>query len=317
MQPNRRTLLKTLGVGAIGAHATLRTDATGTDEQSPPSTSPPERGTTDAGPPSERIAWGPPAAVGNGTIRTFVASTGSGKPRSVGVRFSADALEGLPTAPTDGKWNIPDGKAPCCGHETVLGFPETAASIPFRWFMLNWNPTGHPPPDVYAVPHFDFHFYLMPREKRTEIRNGDCPRASTAVTCETLQRGTEPLPSGQRPPDYESLGAVEPGMGNHLMDLTAPEFNGEPFTHTFLWGTFDGELIFFEPMVTRSFFRDLCTEIRRPITMPTAFPTMGWYPTAYAIRYSRTGDAYAVSLESFRWFGNQTNGRDHADVMRC
>ena len=300
MVSNRRTLLKALGFGASGSRFGFDTNRPA--ERPLLATSIPNEGAKKGNTSPSRTTFGPPADVGDGVIRTFVTSAQSGKPLSVGVRFTAEVLSGLPTATTDGTWEIPDGKTPCCGHETILAFPEGGKTIPFRWFMLNWNPDGHPPPDVYSVPHFDFHFYLMPRAKRDEIENGYCPEASTAVTCETLERGTEPLPLRQRPPEYESLSAVEPGMGNHLMDRTAPEFNGEPFTHTFLWGTFDGELIFFEPMVTRSFLRDLCTEIRVPIELPSAFPEPGWYPTEYALRYFGDRETYSVSLESFRWF---------------
>ncbi|WP_231186465.1 hypothetical protein [Haladaptatus sp. DYF46] len=317
MPLNRRRLLKALGTGTAGSYVASGTEATTFGREIPGATPLPGERSTEAGLPPTQTAWGRSVAVGNGTIRTFVTHTGSERPLSVGVQFTADTLEGLPTAPTDGKWDVPDGKAPCCGHETVLEFPTSDVPIPFRWFMLNWNPAGHPPPDVYAVPHFDFHFYLMPRAKRSEIRNGNCPRAETAVTCETLRRGTEPLPPRQRPPDYESLGAVEPGMGNHLMDLTAPEFNDDPFTHTFLWGTFDGEVIFFEPMITRSFLRGFCTETRKPIKMPPTFPNAGWYPTAYAIRHSSAHDVFSVSLESFRWFGSETLGHDSTDETGC
>jgi hypothetical protein len=49
--------------------------------------------------------------------------------------------------------------------------------------------------------------------------------------------------------------AMAANMGNHLIDFTAPEFNGEPFTHTYIWGAYGGSLIFFEPMVTTDFLK--------------------------------------------------------------
>ncbi len=244
--------------------------------------------------------WGEPAEVGNGAIRTFARLTRSGKPVLVGVWFTADLLAGLPPEHSDGKWDV--GEIPCCGHETVLHFPASVEATAFRWFMLNWNPHGHPPFDVYGGPHFDFHFYTMNEEKRYELEPGACDYAETPVTCETFDRGMKPLPDDQMPPDYHFVGAVEPGMGNHLLDFTAPEFNGEPFTHTWIWGTFDAEIIFFEPMITKAFLEEKNEEVCVPVKMPAALPEAGWYPTEYCIKYLGNQDAYTVTLESFEWF---------------
>src|SRR5215203_1511079 len=30
---------------------------------------------------------------------------------------------------------------------------------PFKFIMLNWNPNGHEPDQIYTHSHFDFHFY--------------------------------------------------------------------------------------------------------------------------------------------------------------
>lgn len=264
-------------------------------------------------PPRKHTDWGESAAVGNGEIRTFVTVPPSGKPTFVGVYFTAGLLDGLPPSGTDGKFEHPPGTVPCCGYETVLDFPASIETTAYKWFMLNWNPEGHPPPHVYTAPHFDFHFYTMPGTKRADIENGICERDGelhfTAVTCETLDRGTEPLPVDQQPPaEYTSLKAVEPGMGDHLMDMAAPEWNGEPFTHTWLWGAFDGEIIFHEPMITKAFFARQYEEVRTPMKMPAAFPEAGWYPTEYVIRYLGGQDAYTVTLESFEWFP-KSNGR--------
>jgi hypothetical protein len=34
---------------------------------------------------------------------------------------------------------------------------------------MDWEPHGHPPPGVYDVPHFDFHFYMITPEERAGI----------------------------------------------------------------------------------------------------------------------------------------------------
>jgi hypothetical protein len=70
-------------------------------------------------------------------------------------------------------------------------------------------------------------------------------------------------------------------MGNHLLDSQSPELKDSlPFTSTFIYGAYEGELIFWEPMITLDFLqqtRDACIEIRQP----RAFREAGYYPTQY------------------------------------
>jgi hypothetical protein len=95
-------------------------------------------------------------------------------------------------------------------------------------------------------------------------------------------------------------------MGNHLVDLTAPEFKGQPFTHTWIYGAYGGRLTFFEPMIAVSFLEqqeNVCQAIKMPEVMPGA----GWYPTEYCLAYLDQENAYTLSLESFRWFEASDN----------
>ena len=84
------------------------------------------------------------------------------------------------------------------------------------------------------------HFYVNEDAERTAIRPGPCPQL---VNCDDYELGKR-LPDPQYlAPDFADLDAVEPGMGNHLIDPTAPEFNGEPFTHTWIYGVSRGDLL--------------------------------------------------------------------------
>ena len=47
-------------------------------------------------------------------------------------------------------------------YEVITLDPPPLAPEPYRFMMLDWNPQGHQPPGVYTVPHFDFHFYMVP-----------------------------------------------------------------------------------------------------------------------------------------------------------
>ena len=57
-------------------------------------------------------------------------------------------------------------------------------------------------------------------------------------------------------------------MGNHLLDSRSPELKDSlPFTTTFIYGACEGELIFWEPMITLDFLQKTqaaCLEFRQP-----------------------------------------------------
>ena len=46
-------------------------------------------------------------------------------------------------------------------------------------------------------------------------------------------------------------GTEVPMMGGHWVDPKAPELNGQVFTKTFLYGSYNGKMIHFEPMITK------------------------------------------------------------------
>lgn len=267
-------------------------------------------------PPPQNTEWGQLVALGNGAIQTFVTVEPSGQPAMVGVYFTAGALSGLPTTPSDGRWDVVDaaGKVvtPCCGHEVAVDFPATIAATPFKHFVLNWNPMGHIPAGVYDKPHFDLHFYTIINEERMAIPvatadtmcvvpnpPGTPGEHPVDVSCETFEQGMLPLPEKQAPPGYVAVGAVEPGMGNHLINPAAPEFSGEPFTHTWIYGTYGGKLTFLEPMIANAFLEEKNAETCAALTLPEEMPEPGYYPTQYCIRYLANQDAFTVTLESF------------------
>lgn len=257
--------------------------------------------------------YGESAPRGGGTLTAY-SQVWRGQPQTVGLVFPSETLQGLPhDPPTDGLWCYDkdgDGEVDpmmeCAGgYEDALHLGETfreEVDSPFTYVLNNWNPHGHMPPEVYDKPHFDVHFYLTPNEERLAIRPGPC---EVLVNCEDHELGKH-LPDEQYlHPDFEDLDAIEPAMGNHLADLTAPEHNGEPFTHTFIYGTWDGEVTFYEPMVTQDWYADLatgsvadgCFEIKQP----EAFAESGWYPTEYCLRYRENRDELTTTLESFEY----------------
>ena len=216
-----------------------------------------------------RTLWGEPKELGNSTARSFVVMNDQGKPVSIGISFTKEALSGLPT----------EAEPP----EVMLALPGKADVHQFKYIVINWNPQGHEP-KMYLAPHFDFHFYLMPNEEREKISENDA-----------VQFAKTP-PSQYLPADYMQAPGGIPRMGAHCVDKTAPELQGKPFRQTFIYGTYDGEVTFYEPMVSMAFL-ETQTDFSAPIKQPAAFEKDGFYPTTYRIKYDKKHGEYRVSLD--------------------
>ncbi|MFI6322397.1 hypothetical protein ACIBG8_33010 [Nonomuraea sp. NPDC050556] len=241
--------------------------------------------------------YGTARPLGAGSMRTYVQA----EPMTVGVTFPASTLKQLPQAMSDGRVCFDangdgriDRESECAvGHARELDLPRSGT--PYKWVLANWNPMGHLPVGVYNVPHFDFHFYLVPPIERNAIRPGPCP---IMTNCDDYARAKVPVPPRYSHPDFADVDAVEPAMGNHLIDLAAPEFHGRAFTHTWIYGAYGGAVTFHETMITKAWFesrRDTCAAIK----LPRAWKSAGWYPTSYCIEYRDNRDDYTVSLTGF------------------
>jgi hypothetical protein len=249
----------------------------------PPSNPAADRAGYDA--PGMHRQYGPPQRVGEGMARTyFVLNAKAGQaPVELGIALDAQALQGLPT----------DGAE----HAVLLRLPERSPA-PYKFAELDWNPQGHPPAGVYTVPHFDFHFYRVSLAARDAVDPSD----------PLFDAKARNLPSdGYVPPGYVVPGdpaqQAVPQMGVHWFDVTAPELQGlfghpeayQPFTKTFIYGSWNGQFTFFEPMVTRSYLLTQ-PETVTPIRIPARYPQPGWYPTAYRVSYDVQSNQYLVAL---------------------
>jgi hypothetical protein len=210
---------------------------------------------------------GPAVHLGNGSAYAWIMQSKDGTPQSIGVTLSERALQ-----------NLGDD---ILGY--VLELPGQAGSHFYTHVLMDWNPHGHEPPGVYDLPHFDFHFYIIPNEDRLAIGPDDVEQFANAP---------EPM---YIPPDYFMIPGGIPQMGAHWLDGTSPELHGETFTSTFIWGSFDGEFIFWEPMITRDYL------LSQPddefiLKQPTAYKRAGWYPANFKIKYDEVRGAYIVAL---------------------
>jgi len=258
---------------------------------------------------TDEIHTGPPAELGAGTVWTYTTVDAAGNLTALGARFDAAVLEDLPAEP--------DGTAPCFDlngdgsldphaecfmmirRNLALPAAAAAAAAPFRYLQLNWNPEGHAPPapPAYAAAHIDFHFFATPQADVETLRPGRC---GFLMDCEAFERAVIPVPERYMPRGYVAVDAAAAEEGNHLIDPASPELADPPapFTHTFIYGSYDGHITFYEPMIAVSYLAGRpheCVDLK----LPEAWETAGVYPTRYCIRYLAEAAEYTVSLEGF------------------
>jgi hypothetical protein len=167
-----------------------------------------------------------------------------------------------------------------------LKLPAQANSTPFDHVLLEWNPIGHPPAGVYTKAHFDFHFYTTSEADRLAI-----------PLYEQAKSKFDNFPAaGYLPANYVAIPEGVPQMGKHWVDVTSGEFTPAGFTQTFLYGSYDGKVTFYEPMITEEFLLDNPT-FERSIPVPEKFAKQGWYPTK--MRVSKANGATNIIIENF------------------
>ena len=255
--------------------------------------------------------YGVPQKVGNGTVRTYVVldQKNGGAPLEVGVALSEQALEGLPApaASSDPMANM---------HMYLLEMPARNPT-PYKFVQFDWNPIGHEPDSVYTVPHFDFHFYTVSKEFRAAILPSDPQFAVKAASLPAPEyRAPFYIDASTAAGGAPAAAVTVPQMGLHWLDVRSPELQKlaghperyQPFTKTFLYGSYDGQFIFDEPMITRAYIaakHDATDPAVRdeivPVSMAARYAPAGYYPGAYRITWDAQAKEYRIAMTQLVW----------------
>jgi len=210
----------------------------------------------------------------SGKVWTSVRTTKEGTPNEVAIVIDDAALNSVPVGqPTDHT-----------GHANNINIAfAQEGKIPFKFASVNWNSSGHEPANVYTAPHFDFHFYMT---SESEVMGYVDP-----------VKIDQNLPAADYlPPAHIAPAPGVPKMGKHWLDATSPELSGGTFTQTFIYGSYDSKVVFYEPMITQLFLKST-TEFDRAIPQPAKFKVEGYYPTRMKVK--KKNGTTEIILDSF------------------
>jgi hypothetical protein len=211
---------------------------------------------------------GPEVQVHDGKSWTWVQLNDQGNPERIGITLTDKALNSVPVG-ENGSGHGHGGTE----NNYILKFHPKGSVLPFNHVGVGWNPVGHEPENIYGKPHFDFHFYMP------------TPQEIAAIPpYEVDSSKFKNWPAADYfPATYINPGGGVPQMGAHWLDVTSPELsNGAPFTQTFIYGSYDGKVTFYEPMITLDFLK-ASSNYSRPIPQPAKVQKTGWYPTTMKI----------------------------------
>ena len=222
---------------------------------------------------AQGIEYGPEMQLGTSTVRAFAETDDAGHAKRVGIEMTEAAVASL-----EGEMVF-----------VTVPLPEAAIAAGYDHVSLDWMPHGHEPEGLFNVPHFDVHFYMIPEADRLAIAPADplyMEKAENRPSADLMPATFVP------PPGPEPI----PAMGEHWIDSTDPVLAGQPFEAVMIYGAWDGEVIFVEPMVTRELLlsrRDFGGSLDQPerVTEPVSLPS------AWQVSHDAEAGVYRVSID--------------------
>lgn len=223
---------------------------------------------------AQGIEFGPSLPLGDGSVRAYAETGADGAATRIGIEMTEAAVASL-------------------GHDMVfvtVPLPEAALDAGYDHVSLDWMPHGHAPGDLFGTPHFDVHFYLFSEAERLAIDPADprfLEKAGNRPSAELMPPNFVP------PPELDPI----PAMGEHWVDATDPVFAGQPFEAVMIYGAWDGEMIFVEPMVTRDLLasrRGFGGSVGQPARVAEAVAL----PNAWSVSFDAERGVHVVSIDA-------------------
>ncbi|MEO6348686.1 MAG: hypothetical protein ABIO60_12335 [Aquaticitalea sp.] len=222
--------------------------------------------------------YGPNVKLGNGKIRSWIRINSDNVPEEIGVEMTSGAME-----------NLPSNEA---GLSIVLPLHHKAQEVtPYDHIYVNWNPHGHEPQGVFSVPHFDIHFVMTSVAER-EMIPAWAPGSIDAMFNNYPPQGFMPSNYGTPPGPF----TAEIAMGKHWAPMNLVAFL--PFTKIMIYGSYDGEVVFLEPMITLAYLRSP-EAFTIPFSQPEYFQLSTYYPTEYNSYFDSHNGNRMISLGGF------------------
>lgn len=215
--------------------------------------------------------YGATRPFGKGVVRSVITLDKNDDPVAMGVIFSEKALLFPGTEDVNITLQLhPKGKDMVVDH-----------------IDFGYHPQGHEGPG-FMVEHFDFHFYWISEQEKLSIPFfvDEGPAAD--------------LPPAQYWPEAYVYDVVNvPQMGRHW--ITLEQATSEDFDETFIYGSYDSEFTFYEPMITMEYLMAGNFESSYPITPLGDYTIPGYYANSYEINYDPVKKQYSVMLTDMSW----------------
>ena len=233
--------------------------------------------------------FGPTVTLKPGIARTYV-TISKGTPTEIGVELNEGALQGLPmTGGGDGHnsmqhmmeatWDLP--------------LPPQAGATAYKSVYFGWMPMGHGAP--YDRPHFDFHFYVVPTADRLAIDQSDPAWAQKAASLPSQEFWPARYVPLNLLVNAPAAAVTVPKMGLHWLDTAAPELHGAEFRYTLFYGSWNGRIIFDEPMITKAVLESRETV---DVALPPAerYASEGLRAGGYRVYFDQATQRHRVAL---------------------
>jgi len=177
----------------------------------------------------------------------------------------------------------------------TLRMPESAQQqAGLTELTVLWEAHGHPP-GPYLTPHFDFHFFTIPRAQRFAIDCTDETKPTVVPAGYTVPDVVFPPPLAEMAGASTLIGLCVQQMGMHSL-LTSELESTDTFRGSMVIGYYHGAPIFIEPMLTRS----LLLEKRSfDLPIPTIPGMTGAYPRTFRAEYDAQQQVYHFVFAEF------------------